>query len=376
MREKILLVISIIGMILMYYIGLNYSKNNDKNVIEKESIQTNTYNGEIKNEIISIIPNYIAEDLEKYGFESTSFDKNNWEKFKNILKKENIKSEYEKNNILFRSALKGNVDIDKIRELIKLGYDINRTNERGETYLQLLVKNLKNIENVYLIDELIKLGANINVTSDIDVLMNGFNGKMDILNYALANKNADVRNKVLDILSENGMSVRNNPSKYIQAVFINEKLKKQIIENIDMSTKITKDENSFEYLFTKLNSDEISEILKNDSNIDYSYEGTNLLHKIAQSDQVSKKNIKSILELNLNVNANSDFLDLGMTPLQANIFKGDYETIELLLKKGANPYIQDYKGNNSFSYAEKIVKEKENIIKILEKYKNNFKEIN
>ncbi|WP_321311216.1 hypothetical protein [Halarcobacter sp.] len=376
MREKILLVISIIGMILMYYIGLNYSKNNDKNVIEKESIQTNTYNGEIKNEIISIIPNYIAEDLEKYGFESTSFDKNNWEKFKNILKKENIKSEYEKNNILFGSALKGNVDIDKIRELIKLGYDINRTNERGETYLQLLVKNLKNIENVYLIDELIKLGANINVTSDIDVLMNGFNGKMDILNYALANKNADVRNKVLDILSENGMSVRNNPSKYIQAVFINEKFKKQIIENIDMSTKITKDENSFEYLFTKLNSDEISEILKNDSNIDYSYEGTNLLHKIAQSDQVSKKNIKSILELNLNVNANSDFLDLGMTPLQANIFKGDYETIELLLKKGANPYIQDYKGNNSFSYAEKIVKEKENIIKILEKYKNNFKEIN
>jgi len=376
MREKILLVISIIGMILMYYIGLNYSKNNDKNVIEKESIQTNTYNGEIKNEIISIIPNYIAEDLEKYGFESTSFDKNNWEKFKNILKKENIKSEYEKNNILFGSALKGNVDIDKIRELIKLGYDINRTNERGETYLQLLVKNLKNIENVYLIDELIKLGANINVTSDIDVLMNGFNGKMDILNYALANKNADVRNKVLDILSENGMSVRNNPSKYIQAAFINEKLKKQIIENIDMSTKITKDENSFEYLFTKLNSDEISEILKNDSNIDYSYEGTNLLHKIAQSDQVSKKNIKSILELNLNVNANSDFLDLGMTPLQANIFKGDYETIELLLKKGANPYIQDYKGNNSFSYAEKIVKEKENIIKILEKYKNNFKEIN
>lgn len=331
------------------------------------------------------LPSYIHEDMKKAGFNATLLDENMWKNFIKYIINQSKLNDYKDNNVLFAQALSGEINLENIKKLIQSGYDINALNENGESYIQLIMQNLKSEDDIQNLKNLInEYGVNIYSLSNIDVFEDALVGKKDILNYVIDNPNANIREKLIQFLDEKGLRIKDNPEKYIDLMYLenSQNYKKQIIDNLDMQKKILKDIDAFNFVFVDLDNNQISNALNSGKyRIDVSSKGTNLAHLLSFHDNLSQENITKIIKSGINLNANSSFFGYdgttGSTPLQTNIMfsaNPNLKTIELLLQNGANPYIEDFQGKNAFDYAKTISGQTgKQIEQVLDKYKDKYK---
>ena len=208
---------------------------------------------------------------------------------------------------IFEAAKNGN--IDRIKELLEEGVDINVQNEKGFTALM----SASSWSNLNSNDETVKFllenGADINIQT--------FTGKWTALMSAVryigdsANSNGNSNNETVKTLLEYGpdLSLRNSDGwtpLLIAARYGDDETVKMLLENgADINDK-------------------------NNNN-------SGILHLVIQNEQISSELIKKILE-NVDINA---VKNTGYTALMSATRLNMLEKVKLLLENGADVFIRN-----------------------------------
>lgn len=358
--------------ILSYHGYLTLSKadiqTQDKQIVKKV-FPINT----IKNKALvpkQKIPSFIENSLKDFNMSMADLSEEAWGEFiekveLQALQKIVFNGTRSKggDSLIHVLSAKKELDHQLLKELIEKGFDINAKNNIGNTALLMAMQKSANLFDV---KALIAMGADILAES---------NGGRDALAAAFQNSFGPAKREMIDFLvNEQGFSYKNTPEKYLKYMIGDKESLpyiKEILPNLD-SGKYKESLDTIAW-FGSADDEIVQHFNKNGLEIDHT-----LLTSMARSENISNETLQKIIDKN-NIDINKGSWALGLTPLMSAVESGDSKKVELFLENGANPDIQNAKGNTAFDLANKnpmkafwVPKEEQIKIKqLLDTYKNN-----
>lgn len=360
----------ILGFSITYNLNIEEKRNKKNQTIEVSNIEKKEQKN--SNPIIrtrETLPEYIKEDLERFGFNSTKLNEEIWNDFLKSFDKENIKSlsnVTEGQSLIHLAALKGSKEL--INNLLEAGLDINQKDRFGFSPILYAINKEAKVEFLeFLIEKGAKLEVNKDNRYDPMYIALGASGYMI---KGQRDKN-HTNEEVVDFLLDNGFEFE---KKHLTTLLMSKSEKKDeylrnFIDSMEVN-EIYKERSKRGYLLSflgrKASNDSISYLL--DNKIDFStYKSKKAVISSAMHPTISNENFKRILTLpDADVN---DFGAGGKTALMETVKNGNFERTKILLEHGADLNLKDMDGNDVYNYLEKSTLPKEEKTKIYELFK-------
>lgn len=349
----------IIFFLLFYSSGFYaYPFLNQKNILK--TIITNVIiKDKVVNEIHEEIPFFIEEDLKEFNIETKELLKSSWERF---LKLYTEQYNIQKNNMFIENIsmqdlipFYGKIDLEKIKSLVDIGYDINKIDKNtGASLISYYFQEASTFD-INILDALINMGVDLNnKEDDIKKLVNS-----DLIYSALLNSKPEVGYKLIQFLKSKDIPIYNQNFKLnIRMIMNQNKYKKEylnkILPNINPNTRMDNSTyNVLEFILTENAEDEnINILLDKDIKLNQSYKDINTLHYASKNENISMHTYQRLIDLGANINSQTK--ETLETPLMLSIRNKNIKQIEILLNNGANIYIKNNKGQDIFDYIKKI----------------------
>ena len=112
------------------------------------------------------LPYFIKAELKAYGYEAKELNEDNWNAFIDEFKQEAFKEKtalfmFNGNSLMHYIVSSQDLDVQQLKALIDLGFDINEKNMKGQTPLNIAIQSQRYSRGI---EELIKLGAVLDET--------------------------------------------------------------------------------------------------------------------------------------------------------------------------------------------------------------------
>ena len=308
------------------------------------------------------LPLFIKEDLKAYGHDVNNLTRESWNEFIYELKTEAFKERLELlmfngNSLLHYIASSKELKIEQVQELVTMGFNINRQNNKGESPLNIAMQNQR---NPFMVEKLIKMGALLDDS---------------LVASVLKNKNTRFKERMLKYLQQRGYDYKDD--KYFSELLRggNEEYLKEYLKTADLNRNISQNKSSFEkVLLANANNDIIEYYLDNGVRIGGESNSFNELHASMRNENISIRNIQRIIDAGADVNAR--VFKASMTPLMYAVGQKAISNekklakVELLLKNGADIRLYDSKAKDVYDFVSKIENDNERaeLINLIKKY--------
>jgi len=263
-----------------------------------------------------------------------SYEKNDFDKIESYLKKgadPNIK--YKEERLLCEASYHGYINIVKL--LIKYEADINIQNTYGDTPLLMAINN-KQFE---IANMLIDFGADVKLmpkSNDTTIGWACYHGNLQLVKKLISKYEKNELKEITNTIDYNGWSILHDAcSSY------NEEIIKIILKTgADPNIKIKNADNAFEFCMNKCIRS-LGYLIKY-ANIE---DLTNNFESIHNCERVSDDDIKIMLD-RIDVNHKNKY---GKTPLMIACDNKMYDTVKILIKKGADVNAKDNDGKTALN---------------------------
>lgn len=326
------------------------------------------------------LPYFIELSLSEFNISSDKLDEKSW---KNFLSLYSLRHPQIAQNSKFFSwngflSSSRSLTIEDVEDLIKKGYDLNKKDELGASFLSTYVRYMKDFDRTFF-ERLSDLGVDYVLKMDSNDF--GKNANNDIIMATLLNPNRKMANEFFDFLDTKGVSMTNKNYAFNLMILNNlepkykNKYYQRMLVDLDVNLPVTKSQGeeikAYQLILNNnANNDTIDMLLGKDIQLNKSKNGINILHSVTENTNISPLNYQRLIDLGVDINAQT--VENKATPLMLAISKGRVMQVKSLLSNGANVNLKDRQGHDIYYYLNilKDKKAKEEIKNILSSDKN------